>query len=103
MIEVLVAMIIISVGLLGVAGLFAESQKNIQEVQQRSIALLLAEDILARMNANMAGAEQLQRNIDSYHPLNRDDLCDQSGSNCSPATTAALQIYGYGASCPSWY
>lgn len=51
MIEVLVAMIIISVGLLGIAGLVVESRKNIVEVQQRSIALQLAEDLLARIHA----------------------------------------------------
>ncbi|MGI9277488.1 MAG: type IV pilus modification protein PilV [Endozoicomonas sp.] len=91
MIEVLVAMIIISVGLLGVAGLFAESQKSIQEVQQRSIALLQAEDILARMNANVDGLGNYD-GVMAAMPAQPATLCN-TGVTCSPADTAAYDLW----------
>ncbi|WP_257274549.1 type IV pilus modification protein PilV [Endozoicomonas sp. SESOKO4] len=92
MIETLVALIIISVGLLGVAGLVSESQKNVQEVQQRSIALQLTNDILARMTANPQGLANYQGNIAAA--LNQPGtLCNQDNSNCTPAQLAAYDLW----------
>ena len=52
MLEVLVAMLVVSIGLLGLAGLTAASIRNNQSAYQRSIASWLAYDILDRMRAN---------------------------------------------------
>ncbi|WP_419834790.1 type IV pilus modification protein PilV [Endozoicomonas atrinae] len=95
MIEVLVAMIIISVGLLGIAGLVVESRKNIVEVQQRSIALQLAEDLLARINANNSGLASYNGTITAA-PAQPGTLCNAANSNCTPAQTAAFDLWQWG-------
>lgn len=56
MIEVLVTIVIVSVGLLGVAGLQARMQIAELESFQRTQALLLVEDMVARINANRKNA-----------------------------------------------
>lgn len=55
LIEVLIAMIILAVGLLGLAGLQATSLRNNQSAYDRSVATQLAYDIADRMRANVAG------------------------------------------------
>ena len=55
LIEVLVTMVIISVGLLGVAALQLTSLKNNQESYVRSQAAMLSADLLDRMRANQSG------------------------------------------------
>lgn len=53
MIEALVTMVILAIGLLGVAGLQIASVRNTQVAAQRSIATQQAYDIAERMRANM--------------------------------------------------
>lgn len=52
MVEVLVSVVIIAVGLLGVAGLQFMSKRSNFEAVQRTTATLLASDIIERMRAN---------------------------------------------------
>lgn len=52
MLEVLVAMLVLSIGLLGLAGLMASSLKNSHSAYQRTQATWLAYDMLDRMRAN---------------------------------------------------
>ncbi|MGA7179918.1 MAG: type IV pilus modification protein PilV [Thiobacillaceae bacterium] len=52
LLEVLITLIIVSIGLLGLAGLTTASLKNNQSAYQRSIASWQAYDILDRMRAN---------------------------------------------------
>ena len=52
LLEVLVAMIVLSIGLLGLAGLMASSLKNSHSAYMRSQATWLAYDALDRMRAN---------------------------------------------------
>ena len=54
LIEVLIAMVVLAVGLLGLAGLQATSLKNNQSAYNRSQATQLAYDIADRMRANAA-------------------------------------------------
>ncbi|MGZ8239918.1 MAG: type IV pilus modification protein PilV [Methylobacter sp.] len=56
LIEVLIAMIILAVGLLGLAGLQATSLRNNQSAYNRSQATQLAYDIADRMRANVPAA-----------------------------------------------
>ncbi len=56
LIEVLIAMIILAVGLLGLAGLQATSLRNTQSAYNRSQATQLAYDMADRMRANVADA-----------------------------------------------
>ncbi|KAB7623155.1 type IV pilus modification protein PilV [Alkalilimnicola sp. S0819] len=55
LIEVLVAVLVLSVGLLGLAGLQAASLKNNHSAYLRSQATILANDMADRMRANRAG------------------------------------------------
>ena len=55
LVEVLVTMVLISVGLLGVAALQLTSLKNNQESYVRSQAAMLAADMLDRMRSNQTG------------------------------------------------
>ena len=57
MLEALVAMVIISLGMLGIAGIIANSLKVNQGAQTRSQASWLANDIIDRMRANRTTAE----------------------------------------------
>lgn len=56
LIEVLVAMVILALGLLGVAGLQATSMRNAHSGYLRSQATILAYDIVDRMRANVSQA-----------------------------------------------
>lgn len=57
LVEVLVTMLVVSIGLLGIAGLIATSMKNNHSAQSRSQASVLANDIIDRMRANRSVAE----------------------------------------------
>ncbi len=56
LIEVLVAMIVLSIGLLGLAGLQLTSLKAADSAYFRSQAMVLADDVLDRMRSNRAAA-----------------------------------------------
>ena len=55
MVEILVTIVVMAIGLLGLAGLQATSLRNTEESYQRSQAAALAYDMLDRMRANSAG------------------------------------------------
>jgi type IV pilus assembly protein PilV len=57
MVEVLVTLVLVSVGLLGIAGLQLTSVQNTNSASQRFQATLLAEEVLERMRANRSQAE----------------------------------------------
>lgn len=56
LLEVLIAVIVLSIGLLGLAGLQLSASKNNQEAFYRTQATLLANDIVDRMRANREAA-----------------------------------------------
>lgn len=56
MLEALITLVIVSIGLLGIAGIIAHSLKVNQGAQVRSQASWLANDIIDRMRANRATA-----------------------------------------------
>lgn len=56
LLEVLVAMLVLSIGLLGLAGLMASSMRNNLSASNRTQATWMAYDIIDRMRANRASA-----------------------------------------------
>ncbi len=56
LVEVLVTLVVLAIGLLGVMGLQARLQQSEVEAYQRSQALLLLEDMAARLAANRTAA-----------------------------------------------
>ncbi|RSZ60294.1 type IV pilus modification protein PilV [Massilia atriviolacea] len=57
MLEVLVAMLVIGIGMLGIAGLIITNLKNNQSAYARGQATILANDIVDRMRANRTVAQ----------------------------------------------
>jgi type IV pilus assembly protein PilV len=55
LIEVLIAMLVLAVGLLGLAALQVSGLRNVQSAYNRSIANELAYDLVDRMRANIPG------------------------------------------------
>ncbi|WP_216642767.1 type IV pilus modification protein PilV [Hydrocarboniclastica marina] len=87
MIEVLVAVLILAIGLLGLAALQVSSMQFTTAAQARSQATLLAHDMLERMRVN-------RTNIDGYNsPLPGDpaacDVDHDPGNNNVPADDLA--------------
>lgn len=81
LIEVLVAVIVLSIGLVGVAGLQAVSLKNNQSAFMRSQASALAYDLADRMRANVPGA-----NANMYDPTAK-----AATANCKTSTGCTTQ------------
>jgi len=102
MIEILIAAVVLGVGLLGLAGLQAQSLQFNFSAYQRSQANLLAYDIIDRMRAN--GPEVL---IGSYNqalgtgPTSNTD-CQAVGANCSAGDMAAFDITEWECSLGRW-
>jgi type IV pilus assembly protein PilV len=57
LIEILVSLVILMLGLLGLIGVMIQSQRAQQESYQRMQALLLVQDMTARINGNRAAAD----------------------------------------------
>lgn len=56
LLEVLIAVLVLSVGLLGIAGLQTANIRNTQSAHQRTVAVLLAASMAERIRANPAAA-----------------------------------------------
>jgi len=85
LLEILIAIVILSIGLLGLAGLQATGLKNNYSAYQRTQASLLANEMLDRIRANRQGLEAgAYDNVDST--VTSDPGCITSG--CSPAQMA---------------
>lgn len=89
LLEVLVSLLILSVGLLGIAGLQLTGLRSNQSAYVRSQATILAYDILDRMRANRAEAQAGGYNITIAAT---DDLPSMGGSS----TQAALDLHRWG-------
>ncbi|MGB0468086.1 MAG: type IV pilus modification protein PilV [Pontibacterium sp.] len=89
LIEVLVALVIISVGLLGMAGLQITSLKQNQSAYMRSQANILAYDIIDRMRANVSAVEAGSYFITSG---TNTDECETT-AGCTDAAMAAHDVF----------
>jgi type IV pilus assembly protein PilV len=89
-IEVLVSMLILSFGLLGVAGLQTASLRNNQSAYYRSQATAAAEDIIDRMRANAAGVTAGDYDALDSDSLPNDPNCINTG--CNAAQLAAHDV-----------
>lgn len=63
MIEVLVAVVVLAIGLLGVAGMQMSALRNNQAAYQTTTATILANSIAERMAANLPAARTLSYNL----------------------------------------
>ena len=87
LVEVLIALIIMSVGMLGIAGLYVQSMQAGRTSMLRHHAVTLAGDIADRIRANpMAGAAYAAAQ-------GADNGCDDVNANCSVDEMAAHDIF----------
>lgn len=91
MIEVLVAMVVLSIGLLGLAGLQTAGLKSNNSAYQRSQSSVMANEILDRMRANRVGIQAGFYDDPYGGGTPPDPLCSTSG--CSVAEMAQYDVY----------
>ncbi len=87
LIEVLVALLVLAVGLLGLAALQTYSLKNINNSQFRTLATAYAYDMAERMRSNRAAI--LSGDYDAITATVSDPQC----SSCTPAQIAQMDGY----------
>jgi type IV pilus assembly protein PilV len=87
LLEILVAIVVLSLGLLGLAGLQVSSLNNNQTAYYRSIASQQAYDMADRMRANLTGISA----------GNYDNLTTQTAQDCfaNPCTAAQMRTSDY--------
>ncbi len=86
LIEVLIALIILSVGMLGIAGLYVHSMQAGRTSLFRHHAVTLAGDVGDRIRANPRAGP-------SYALAGSNNNCVAGGVNCTPAEMAANDIF----------
>lgn len=93
LIEILITMLVMSVGLLGIAGIILTNLKNNQSAQSRGVATVLVNDIVDRMRANRTIAETTGATKSPYAlVLGEDPAVDTSvASTDLVAWTAAVK------------
>jgi type IV pilus assembly protein PilV len=90
LIEVLVSVLVLAVGLLGLAGLQAASLKNNQSAYNRSQATQLAYDIADRMRANVSGKAAYTVILPSSATAKTNCLAT---TGCTPAEMAENDLF----------
>ena len=88
-IESLLSLFIMSVGLLGVAGMHAQALQTAVVASQRVSAVSQVDELLERMRANPGG-------LDGYKGAAASHSCT-SGSSCTPLLMAADDLFTWGA------
>lgn len=95
LLEILVATLVLSVGLLGIAGMFIATLQDTRSGLNRSKASVFAWDMAERIRANRtAGAGYAATETDAGTPANCSARHDVSApAECSPDDLAAHDIY----------
>ncbi|MEZ5499271.1 MAG: type IV pilus modification protein PilV [Steroidobacteraceae bacterium] len=90
MVESLVALLVLSVGMLGIAALFVQSVQNGRSALLRTQAVNLVSDMLNRIRANVDAADAYD--LAGYGGAPAVQACQDTfavaGANCDPATLA---------------
>jgi type IV pilus assembly protein PilV len=89
-VESLVALLVLSIGLLGIAGMFLDSVKNSRTALLRTQAINLVSDMADRIRANSDARDAYDTGSYGGAPAKRDCAPDAAGGggNCSPAELA---------------
>ena len=94
LLEILIAVVVLSIGLLGIAGLQALGQQSNHSAYLRSQATALAYDMIDRMRANNAGVKSGDYDaIDTTSNTYTDPGC--SSSTCSSLQMAQYDMYDW--------
>ncbi len=82
LVETLVAIVVVSIGMLGIAGMYGEGLRSSRVSVTRQAAVSLAADLADRMRANPTAGE-------AYEGAAADNACVNGPDNCTPAELAA--------------
>ncbi len=82
-------MVVLSIGLLGIAGLQATSKRTSYEALQRTTAVMLTRDIIERMRTNPDQIAAYNGTVDTTTITHND--C--SAATCTPAQLAAYDLF----------
>ena len=82
LLEVLIAVVVFAIGLLGIAGLQVAGLRFTHGSQLRAVATMQAESMADRMRANMTGVRNGDYNVDDM-PTSFDTDC--GAEDCTPA------------------
>jgi type IV pilus assembly protein PilV len=92
LVEVLVAVFVLAIGLLGLAGLQAKSLQFNHSAYQRSQATILAYDIIDRMRTNLSEARNGSYDIAKADGPPSATNCQASGATCSAASMVNFDL-----------
>lgn len=93
LLEVLIALVILSVGLLGIAAMLSTTVKSNDSAYMRSQATALAYNIIDRMRANQNAAQNGFYNIAIGTPApGSSTICNGSIANCSATSLADFDL-----------
>lgn len=94
LIEVLVAIVVLSIGLLGVAAVQVNTVKFNQVAQQRSIASQALTSMTDRMRSNLQGVRDgAYVNAGAYSAIAKPVLIECSTGTCTPAQIAQRDLH----------
>jgi len=92
LVEVMVALAVVSIGMLGIASLYTQTLGATRTAQYRSQAVNLLADMADRIRANRLGGV-------SYAGTPANNNCGLTGgASCSPAELAAYDLFTWGES-----
>ena len=87
LIEALVALVVLSVGMIGIAALHGQSLSAARTAQYRSVAIVLASDMADRIRLNRTAQA-------AYMGAPANNNCGPAGgANCAPAALAAYDLW----------
>jgi len=86
-VEALVALVILSVGMLGIAGLYLTSVQSNRTAQNRTAAVHLINDMGDRIRSNHAAMDRYATALGTIPPV--------AGTNCSTATCTPVQLAAF--------
>jgi type IV pilus assembly protein PilV len=99
MVEILITIIVLAIGLLGLASLQMNSLRNNTTAYERSVATLLAYELIDRMRANFGNASLYAIALDAA-PSGTD--CTSTTADCNGAQIAAYDLDAWKCSLGKW-
>jgi type IV pilus assembly protein PilV len=93
LLEVMIAVVIFSIGLLGIAGLQVAGMRFTHGSQLRAIATMQAENMADRLRTNIAGVNAYNYNITGAMPTSYAKDCDNVV--CTPAELATFDLVSW--------
>lgn len=89
LVESLVALVVLAVGMLGIAALYVEGLRSGRTALMRSQAVILASDMSDRIRANPGGGMSYAKPVDEDGAV---DVACETGAGCTPDIMAAHDI-----------